>query len=387
MESLAWEPRGHDDLIPPSICRRHAGPYDAAVLPEIAGARPRLPIDVVTLADEASNEIARFDAEMGSAVAPFAAILLRSESASSSQIENLSSGAKQIAVAELGLGSAPNAAMIVANVRAMTVALTLAHRLDRDAILEMHRTLMSASDPASAGRWRTEPVWVGGDGYGPHGAAYVAPQHGRVSALVDDLVAFIARHDVPALTHAALAHAQFENIHPFTDGNGRTGRALLHAMTHARGLTRRVTVPVSAGLLVNPEAYVEALVAYRDGDIAPIVVSVSEASFAAVTNGRMLASDIAATRERWQTVVKARSDSSAWRLADLMLRRGVVDAPTVAAELGVSVSNAMRPITALADAGVLTPFAGPGRRRMWQARDVLEALDAFAARAGRRRLQ
>ena len=61
------------------------------------------------------------------------------------------------------------------------------------------------------------------------------------------LVAFIGRDDLPVLVHGAIAHAQFETIHPFADGNGRTGRALVHSMLRARGLTRNVTVPVSAG--------------------------------------------------------------------------------------------------------------------------------------------
>ena len=56
---------------------------------------------------------------------------------------------------------------------------------------------------------------------------------------------------MPVLAHAALAHAQFETIHPFEDGNGRTGRALVHAMLRSKGLTRTVTVPISAGLLVD----------------------------------------------------------------------------------------------------------------------------------------
>ncbi len=109
------------------------------------------------------------------------------------------------------------------------------------------------------------------------GAVRPARPH-RVPAAIDDLMAFAARDDVPLLAQIAVAHAQFETIHPFTDGNGRTGRALVQAMLRNKGLTRQVTVPVSAGLLADTDGYIAALTAYRDGDAAPIVERFAEAS-------------------------------------------------------------------------------------------------------------
>jgi Fic family protein len=92
------------------------------------------------------------------------------------------------------------------------------------------------------------------------------PHHDHVPVLIDDLVAFARRTDIPLLTQAAVAHAQFETIHPFPDGNGRTGRALIHSMLRGHGLTHNVTVPVSAGLLTDTSAYFDALTAYREGE-------------------------------------------------------------------------------------------------------------------------
>jgi len=196
---------------------------------------------------------------------------------------------------------------------------------------------------------------------------------------------FVRRDDLPVLAHAALAHAQFETIHPFVDGNGRTGRALVHSMLRARGLTRNVTVPVSAGLLTDTDAYFAALMAYRRGDAARIVALIAEASFTAIANGRQLVVELRRVRQRWNEVIKARHDASAWALADLMLRQPVVDAELVQRVLEVTSANAHRAIRQLADAGVISEFSGRRRDRMWQAREVLVALDDFAARAGRRR--
>lgn len=384
-ELRPWITRLEPGLVPPSVRRRHSGSYRAAIVPFIADRALPLPSRVTALAEEASAEIARFDAELGTEVAPFASVLLRSESASSSMIENLTSGARSIALAELGSREKRNATEIVGNVAAMTAALKLAQRLDADAILAMHAALVGNLYPEIAGRWREEQVWIGGTSFGPHQADFIPPHHEHMPALIDDLVAFVKRDDLPLLAQAAVAHAQFETIHPFPDGNGRTGRALIHSMLRGRGLTQNVTVPVSAGLLTDTAAYFASLTAYREGDPSIIVERLAAASFEATTNGRQLVQDLRTIRRGWDETVAARRDSGAWRVADLLLRQPVIDAAAVASELGIESRNAQRAIAPLAEAGVLTEFTGFKRNRMWQSREVLTALDDFAARAGRRR--
>jgi Fic family protein len=339
---------------------------------------------VAAAAEDAAAEIARFDAELGQKIAPFAAVLLRSESAASSKIENLTASARAIAEAELLPAGRPNATIIVANERAMTAAIALANSIDSNAVLSMHEALLAASEPEIAGRWREEQVWIGGGDFGPHGALFVPPHHDRIPEAIDDLIAFIGRSDIPVVAHAAVAHAQFETIHPFADGNGRTGRALVHAQLRNKGLTRNVTIPVSAGLLTDTDSYFEALTRYRDGDLISIVERFSRAAFAAIDNARQLVGDLASVRKRWEGHVNARRDAGAWRVAELLLRRPVVNAAVIADELGILPQNVYRTLTPLIDAGVLVEFSAKRRHQMWRAPEVLEALDQFAARAGRR---
>ncbi len=353
-------------------------------MPRIADLTPTLPGELLAAADEASTEIARFDAEVGAEVAPFSAVLLRSESASSSMIENLTSGAKSIALAELGSRDKRNATEIVGNVAAMRAALDLADRLDGAAIIAMHAALLGDVQPGMTGQWRTEQVWIGGTSIGPHTASFVPPHHEHVAALIDDLVRFTQRVDLPLLVQVAIAHAQFETIHPFPDGNGRTGRALIHAMLRGHGLTRNVTVPVSAGLLTDTSGYFQALTAYRDGNPTAIVAKLADASLAAIINGRQLVNELRSTRASWSTKIKARRGAAAWRLADLLVHQPVVDASAVAAELDLAPQNVQRAIRPLVEGGILTEFTGFKRNRMWQATEILTALDDFAARAGRR---
>lgn len=250
---------------------RRSGLYQAAIPQSIADLD--LPLVPTALADmeDASHDITRLDAELGGEIAPFAAVLLRSESAASSRIENLTASARSIADAELpggkGKGKA-NAELIVANTAAMTAAVTLSDAVNAAAILTMHAALMGGQPHHTPGRWRTEQVWIGG-GNSPLSAEFVPPSHTRVPAAIDDQMTFAARVDVPLLAEIAVAHAQFGTIHPFTDGNGRTGRAVVQAMLRNKGLTRKITVPVSAGLLADTGRYVAALTACRDGDATP----------------------------------------------------------------------------------------------------------------------
>lgn len=383
-EQHEWRATVSPDLVSRKVRQRHRGPYRAAVPPKIANAPLDLAAEVLAQADEATQAVARFDAGLAATGLPFTATLLRSESASSSQIENLTSSARAIAMAGIGERSGANARLIIANVRAMHAAIEMADRLDASAILAMHKALLSGDDPDNAGRWRREQVWVGGTGFGPHQAEFVPPHHERIPRLIDDLIHFVRRDDVPALVSAALAHAQFETIHPFVDGNGRTGRALLHAVLRARGVMQDVTVPLSAGLLADTNAYFDALTTYRAGDPSAIVRQLADAAFAAVANGRILVDDLQAIRRRWSQEVSARADSAVWRIADLLLRQPVIDAATVQRELGITSANAHRALRRLVDAGVLGELTGKQRRRLWQSAEVITALDDFAARASRR---
>lgn len=359
------------------------GEYHAAVPAFIANLPVSLSSATIALADDASQELSRFDAEAGTIAAPFASILLRSESASSSEVENLTSSAKQVALAEIGESGSGNARMVVANVRAMTAAIAMSDNLDESSILAMQDALLRDSAPEYVGHWRDQQVWIGGGSVSPHAALFVPPHHSRVPALMADVVAFARRTDVPVLAQAAIAHAQFETIHPFPDGNGRTGRALLQGMLRHGRLTRNITVPVSAGLLRDTDAYFGALTKYRAGDANSIVAAVAEACFAAVKNGRALVDDIQDAEKSWDVRVIARSDSSVHRVRKYLLRQPVVNTKTVATELGISDVAAQSAIDRLVEASVLTQMSVGNRNRIWQAPEILDALDAFGERARR----
>jgi Fic family protein len=371
-----WE--GDRDRIPRSRRMDYAGTYQAAVVPEIARRTVAVPTAVQALVEDAATEVARFDGEIDSEIAPLASVLLRSESAASSQIEHLTASAKAIAMAELGDTDRANASLIVANSRAMLAAVELADRLDESAVIAMHSALMSESAPKIVGRWRQEPVWIGTSTYGPHTASFVPPPYEMVPDAMADLVRYIARDDIPVIVQVAIAHAQFETIHPFPDGNGRIGRAVAHAMLRGKRLTRQVTLPVSAGLLKNVDGYIAALDSYRAGDPVPIIERVTEASIFAVHSGRDLLTAMQDIQQEWRAALQVRPQAVVWRALDAVIRHGVVDARLLTVELDVSAGGATTAIEQLVEIGALTQIGSGSRNRRFAAPAVLEALDEYA---------
>lgn len=387
-EKRPWQTDGSASR---SSRRKHAGPYDAAIPASISHRTPVISTELAADLAEAEAALSRFDEYVSSVLgagttelAPLGTVLLRTESVASSRIENLTVGARQIALTEIGEGTNRNAAIVTRNVRTMEAAVALADALRPDTLLRLHDTLLRDSDPEHAGRLRDEQVWIGGSNVGPHHAAFVPPHHERLADSLADLFAFLDRDDIPLLAHAAIAHAQFETIHPFTDGNGRTGRAIVHALLRHGGVTSRSTVPVSAGLLRDLDRYFAALDAYRTGDPAPIIRSFCDASRFAADRGRILVSELDAIRTTNRERITARSDSAAYAINDLLPGQPIINTVYVTTRLGISQPAATRAIDRLVAAGVVTETSNRARHRVWQSNEILAVLDEFAESIRRR---
>lgn len=384
-EQHRWLSRFNSDALTRTQRERIRQPYSSAIVPPIASLAITIPGDLAAEVDDATQLLTRFDAEVGPGGLPFASILLRTESASSSEIENLTSGARAIAEAELGERETGNAALIVRNVRTMEAALALSDTIDGDSIIAMQTALLGSHAPDLTGRWRDEQVWIGGNSLSPHLADFVPPHHDRVPAAMDDLVAFMGRVDIPALAQVAIAHAQFETIHPFPDGNGRTGRAIVQAMLRHARVTTNITVPVSAGLLHDVNDYYDALTAYRRGELRPIIAAFTRAVDYAVVNGQQLVRDIESIELEWESQMRGlRADAAARRVTPIAIAHPVLNSDLVVRELGVAPPTAYRALDALVERGILKAANSKRRNRIWLAEPVLNALDDFAARAGRR---
>lgn len=373
-EILPW--KSHGEMTRRARAKAPAT-YESALAPLIAREKLVLPADIQAEVERATIAVARFDATVAHRLIPFAPLLLRTESVASSKIENLTSSARRVLEAELTGSSRGNAGLIVGNVHQMEAAKRLTVT-DKKDILRIHNILLEGSAPRIAGVLRNEPVWIGGSDLYPLDADYIAPHHRHLPELIEDFVAFSHRTDIPALAHAAVAHAQFENIHPFADGNGRTGRVLVHVLLRQRALTEHTSLPISASLLVNVEAYFKALDAYRAGDIVPIVKLFADAALDATQRGEWLASELDSIRTEWAESVTARADAADWRAVDVLIHQPIVTATNLADELGITPAAARSALSRLEVNGIVVGAQLPNKVRGWRAQDVLDLLDEFS---------
>ena len=377
-ETLPWHPATENMSRRAQL--RAPREYESAIVPHIADAQLRLRPQTLADVDRATIAVARFDAAAGTSIP----LLLRGESVASSRIEQLTSSSRKIFEAELSGAGSANAKLIVANVRQMQRAIEVDSATTKT-LLAMHSVLLQDSAPEIAGKLREQAVWIGGpDDHHPGGALFVPPHQKHVPALMEDLEAFMARRDVPALAQAAIAHAQLETIHPFADGNGRTGRALVHVLLKSRGLSVNGPVPISAGLLSRVDDYVAGLDAYRQGDIDQIVALFAASALEAVDYGTWIAHELDSVLGEWRQQLTARSDALAWKVLPLLLQRPVLTTRIVIDELGASLVSAGNALETLERAGIVVGTQLDKRTRAWRAPDVLDLLDEFAER--RRRL-
>lgn len=363
--------------------------YEAAVTPAIADV-DSIEVTGAVAADlaEAEATIERFDATVGTALSGFAVVALRTEAASSSRIENLSASATAIALVEhlpKTQRTRSNAEVIASNVATLREAMEREGPIGPNEIIEIQRILLERHAPHLTGKFREEQVWIGGSNYSPHGAVHVAPHHDRVPAAIEDWAAFAQRRDLGRLAHIAVAHAQLETIHPFGDGNGRTGRVIVQRMLRRSGLTTTAILPISAGLLTDVDRYFSALKEYQRGLTEPIIAAFIDATFATATNAQQLADELIEIRQGWDEQFSARSDSAIWLVLDHALHSPAISSASVAGELNITPHRARAAIEQLEALGVLHTNSTARRNKVWLVTDVVQAIEAFMDRTRRRR--
>jgi Fic family protein len=322
--------------------------------------------------------------------------LLRSESVASSRIEGLDMTHARLARARYGDGREDkNAREVIANIDAMRTAIELGAStkvLGVDAICDIHRALIRGETLRGkpyAGLIREEQNWIGGNDRNPVGAIFVPPPTEYVRPLLADLEQFIARDDLDPLAQAAIAHGQFETIHPFLDGNGRVGRALVYAILRRRGLLGEYIPPISLVLDAAPRSYTSSLAAYQRRSSASqhpadlIVQTFSQAAKIASGEAGVLRDDVNALQGRWRGALKGlRSDAAAWKLVDELPGRPVLTAPSVGELLTISAPAAGRALAQLEDRGIIKRLNEKKWRRAWEASELLALVEAFERRVG-----
>ena len=309
--------------------------------------------------------------------------LLRAECVASSRIEGLILGHRRLAHAAFDTtGRDLTATSVLANIAALEGAVLLADQaraLTAADIVTTHRTLFAGTrDEHLGGVIRKEQNWIGGAATDPRAAEFVPPPHEHVRPLLDDLCVFINRDDVPAVIQAAIAHAQFETIHPFHDGNGRVGRALISMIFRRRSLAPRTLPPVSLVLASRARAYVAGLTSFRAADEEDWYAVFIDAVRTAATGAAAFEREVTALQRRWhEQSGKPRAGSGAARLIGLLPGAPVLDVTTATRLLGGSGEQARLAINRLEQANVLRPTTTGKRNRVWETVGLFDLLDRF----------
>jgi len=373
--------------------------YEAYVPDPLIGRRVVFEGDVAADVTDAETAIARLDVNASALVdtEALARILLRAESVASSRIEGLEVGPRRLLRAEAAqqLGEQPSdvtAHEILANIDAMATAISgISARtpITLEHLLAFHRRLFTGTRlEEHAGQLRTEQNWIGGSDYNPCSAAFVPPPPEFVATLMEDLCRFCNDDALPAVAQAALAHAQFETIHPFVDGNGRTGRALIHFVLRRRGLARRILPPVSLVLATWARDYIGGLTASRyrgkaNSREAHEGINIWIARFAGACSRAV--SDASSFERRAQQI------GADWRnrlgrvragsATDLLLRSligiPVITANSAAEMIGRSFPQTNDAIDRLVNADILRQVNVGRRNRAFEAPEIIEAFTSL----------
>jgi Fic family protein len=376
---------------------RRSCAYEAYVPDPLVGRRITLDGDVAADVADAEAAIARLNAGAVTLVdtEALARLLLRAESVASSRIEGLEVGPRRLIRAEAAriLGDSSGdvtADEVLGNIEAMAWALdTLARReaITLEGLLEVHRRLLDGTHLAEhAGKVRTRQNWIGGSGYNPCTASFVPPPHEEIGALLEDLCSFCNQDSLPALAQAAIAHAQFETIHPFIDGNGRTGRALIHVVLRRRGLAGRVLPPISLILATQADQYIAGLTATRyrgKADSQPAhdglndwIARFASAASRSVVDAGAFEARVTEIQEGWRSRVgRVRADSATDRLIRALPGAPMVTVHGASDLIGRSFQQTNEAIARLVQRNVLAQVSIGRRNRAFEAAEII---DAFA---------
>lgn len=254
--------------------------------------------------------------------------------------------------------------------------LPLSNRLLR----EIHAVLLSGvrGRERSPGEFRTTQNWIGTPGDSIQSAKFVPPPPDQLSDLLTDFERFLHEEpQLPLLVHVALAHYQFETIHPFLDGNGRLGRLLIVFFLVWRERLPAPLLYISPYLESRRDLYYETLQIVREtGNFDPWLDMLLTAIATQASDALNRAERLVDLRENYRSRVSARTRGAANKALDIVFVQPVITSRAVERQLNVTKPSALAALRILEDAGLLAAFdtTGPHGQLKWHAPEILEVL-------------
>ncbi|GFH43292.1 hypothetical protein Hs30E_18430 [Lactococcus hodotermopsidis] len=200
------------------------------------------------------------------------------------------------------------------------------------------------------------------------------------------MISFSKREDLNPIVKTALFHAQFETIHPFVDGNGRTGRTLIHRMLKSEQILLSVTLPVSSGLLANIESYMAAIKDYQNGNPLLIIVQISEALKLAVSIGTKISQKIDKTLDTWMVTIDQRRNKNLVNLLYLLVENPVVNSQLLSEKMGISLRTVNNLLNRAKEYQIIRQIGTEKRGIYYQSDEIISIFDEISDTKGLYRL-
>ena len=197
--------------------------------------------------------------------------------------------------------------------------------------------------------------------------------------MFDDLCDYLNLETVSPLVQAAVVHAQFETIHPFADGNGRTGRALIHVILRRRGIAKTFVPPISLVFAAGKDRYIEGLTRFRGDDVTAWISYFAAAATRSALLAQRYVAEVEKLQTTWREHLRAyralRADSAAWLIIDLLPEHPIVTVAAVIAATHRDKSGVSRALDELCAAGVLRLATESRRNQLFEAPDLLQLIE------------
>ena len=348
-------------------------PYLSAVIEDLSDITLMLSEKSQKLLLDAIESLSKLDGYLKDEFASFPMLLLRTEALSSSQIEHYNASNRNVALAQINRKQSSEAVSVKSNLESLIHGLSKKAGLNLDSIIDLNRTLLD--NPSISIRNRMN--WIGTPNSIPHEATYVPPHHEHLELYMNQFVSFCKRKDIHPLLQAAFAHAYFEIIHPFEDGNGRVGRILIQLILKEKLFLEHLYMPFSVGIVKDQQRYISALNDFKDGNYESIIHVMLENALRIVPKIYQTLEELKDLKDSWKEKLKLRQDALAWKMLDDFITQPVFDVKYIKEKHNANDQAVRNNIEELVKVGVISVIGSSKRDVVYESKEVLNLLDRF----------
>lgn len=348
-------------------------PYMSAVIDDLSHINIELTQTTQTLLLETVEALSKLDTYLVDKITSFPLLLLRTEALSSSQIEHYSASNRNIALAQIHKKQSTEAMMIKANLESLIMGISSVDPLNKSKIIHLNQMLLKNPQIGL----RTRINWIGTPNSIPHEAVYVPPHPDHLNTYMDQFIAFCQRNDIHPMVQAAFAHAYFELIHPFDDGNGRVGRILIQCILREKKFLENLSMPFSVGIVLDQVRYTNALNDFKEGKFETIITVLLENTLFLVPKVYETLRLLIELKQSWKAKLNIRQDALAWKILDDLIAQPVIDVKYIREKHQANDQAVRNNIQVLVNAGILSIIGNQNRDIAYESIEVLDLLDRF----------